>query len=914
MTSEREQQIRQRFLDEADEYLIHLEQGVLGLRASLQGQDRQNLDALLRTAHSLKGGSGMMGLMVLSQLAHLLEDSLKVLQVRGLGVFDETIETWLLQAVDELKQILQYNRQGEAWEESWLEVHPLKAFPQLQTHLGTIDPEEEMQLLREEQDGNLAALLFETEVQESLDGLEIYLAQGDPSALAAHFEGLVTELMGLGEMLELPAFVQLCQDIQHQWEGDPDRRGPIARAALEQWRHSQALILVGQTDLLPDRLGGASLPPIPEEPPLPLSPPEEKTMGSTMANWQGPASQQSLRIPLKTLDRLGDLFGEITIERNGLALQLQNLRQLVDLLRQRLLHLQRYNQQLRTLYDGTPQRRTVAAGSGDRGMIDLLAQFDSLELDQFGDLHLLSQAMMENIVQLEEVSGDITLSLEDTERTGRELTRTTRQMQEAITQVRMRPLGDLLAAFPRAIRDWNVAYGKQVNLHLQGETTLIDRTILEALNEPLLHLLRNAFDHGIEGPDIRQQAGKPPQGRIEISAGYRGNRTWIQVRDDGGGIALEKVRQRAIAMGLSASDLAQVSERELLDLIFEPGFSTVDQVGDLSGRGVGMDVVRSKLQEVGGTVTVQTRPQQGTTFTLTVPFNLSIMRVLVVEVRGLLLAFPTNAIAEILLLSSLQVFPSGDQTVIDWDGSLLPLVACGDLLPFAHPPSALIADQTPLIDQGTVLLLNWGDQLVAVAVDRYWFEQEVTIRQVEGEIALPQGFAGCTILGDGRVLPLVDPQGLMERWEQIGAAPPILSPVIAEDTSDQNPCVLIVDDSVNVRRFLVFTLEKAGYQVEQAKDGLEALEILQQRHHIKAVICDIEMPRLDGYGFLARLRSQDRQLPVMMLTSRSGEKHRQMATYLGANAYFSKPFREQELLQTLGQWIQSHSPSSPPPT
>jgi chemosensory pili system protein ChpA (sensor histidine kinase/response regulator) len=248
-------------------------------------------------------------------------------------------------------------------------------------------------------------------------------------------------------------------------------------------------------------------------------------------------------------------------------------------------------------------------------------------MDRYSDLHLLSMEVMETIVQIQEVTSDIGLSLEDTDSTARELNQTAKQLQTNLTRIRMRPLSDLVGRFSRALRDLSLQYGKLVELKVLGKGTLIDRSILEALSDPLMHLVRNAFDHGIEDPATRQAQGKPAQAVIEIKAAHRGNQTIITVSDDGNGINLNKIRARAEAMGLDAGLLAAASEDELLSLIFEPGFSTADQVTALSGRGVGMDVVRNNLKQIRGDIRVDTQPGRGTTFTLTVPFTLSVARV-----------------------------------------------------------------------------------------------------------------------------------------------------------------------------------------------------------------------------------------------------------------------------------------------
>ena len=649
----------------------------------------------------------------------------------------------------------------------------------------------------------------------------------------------------------------------------------------------------------------------------------------------------TVRVSVKRLNTLNDLMGELTIERNSLTLNVSRLRDLLGMLKDRIQTLDRANSQLRSTYDQVAIRQpslespspvlasTTQVGSGDWNNSDnsqtltLDNGFDALEMDHYGDLHLISQEMMETIVQLQEVTSDIELELEETEQTGRNFNKTGKQLQNGLTQVRMRPLSDVLERFPRALRELCLQHGKEAELKLIGGNTLIDRNILENLTDPLMHLLRNAFDHGLEDPNTRTTSGKSRKGLIEITAAHRSNRTVVTIRDDGRGIDLAKIRHRAEQMGLDAELLATATEQELLSLIFEPGFSTSTQVTDLSGRGVGMDVVRNNLKEVRGDITVDTELDKGTTFTLSVPFTLSVARILLVESQNMSLALPTDAMAEILVLPPEEIEEALQNQTFQWSNRAISLVRLGDWLNFNGPRPSQHLDSTPAIDTLTVLVVNQGDQYVGLQVDRCWGEQEVAIRRVEGDLPLPSGFSSCTILGDGRVVPLVSVPEMLhwisanQRSKNIEARVPTkLAYQLADPnghksglppgrTKPSRKTLLIVDDSINVRRFLALTLEKAGYRVEQARDGQDALNQLKDGLRPHAIICDIEMPRLDGYGFLAKAKADANlePIPVIMLTSRSGQKHRQLAMNLGASGYFSKPYNEHVLLQTLEQLV-----------
>ncbi|MCA1991747.1 MAG: response regulator [Coleofasciculus sp. S288] len=1091
MSQDKELEIQLQFLEEAQEYLDTIESVLLGLSDSRI--DSQQMDAVLRAAHSVKGGAGMMGFQTLSQLAHRLEDSFKVMKAQRNSLeIDGELERLLLSAVDRLRYVLEHSRQRVEVAPEWIDTEATPVFDKLRDRLGDPVADDASTMLGAEDGTNVAALLFETEVEGCLNRLESVLADPQAPCLEEELSIMAQELGGLGEMLQLPAFTQLCESVLQHLEAAPDRLMEIAKSALDSWRRSQALVLVGQMSSMPTQINlpGVAAAPVelerelsweqevvadisafewepaaldletvefvphtlePEfveaveespqqevfaaefeiytptsepqhqvvtedevfEQPVTLShqaerveleeelepasisravPTRRSDVQTTDFKWkeEKPLSaasattketqENTVRIPVRQLDRINDLFGELTIERNGLSLTLGRLRSLIETLGRRVSALEQSNVRLRTAYDTVATQsggRAVAAslsggsahsplkgytsyprsenayghnsglplqgfkgGNGD-SHLSYNSRFDALEMDRYSDIHLLSMEVMETIVQIQEVTSDIGLSLEDTDQTARELNQTAKQLQTNLTRLRMRPLSDLVGRYSRALRDLSLQYGKLVELKVYGKGTLIDRSILEALSDPLMHLVRNAFDHGIEDPATRTAQGKPSQGVIEIKAAHRGNQTIITISDDGNGINLNKIRARAEEMGLDAELLAAASEDELLSLIFEPGFSTAERVTDLSGRGVGMDVVRNNLKQIRGDIRVDTQPGRGTTFTLTVPFTLSVARVLLVESNGMQLAFPTDVIEEMLLLHPDLVLTTAGSEVLKWEGTMVPLIRLGNWLTFYCPRRVQTPEGVPSINEPTVLMIGQGDQLVGLVVDRCWGEREVAIRQVEGSLAMPQGFASCTILGDGRVVPLVD-SASMVRWitssgrssraederttsivdcsaqsplsyssaASIDKPPELAIPQIHKDS------ILVVDDSINVRRFLALALEKAGYLVEQAKDGQDAVEKLLGGLQVSAVICDIEMPRLDGYGFLARIKSDPAfcDLPIAMLTSRTGDKHRQLAMTLGASAYFSKPYNERELLGTMRKLITESQARIPIPS
>ena len=1063
---DKELEIKRQFLDEAQDYLNDLDAAFMGIAD--RKVDASRINAALRAAHSIKGGAGMMGFMTLSELAHRIEDSLKALKIQpDRSVIDNALESTALNAVKAMREVGDRSRMAlmtattgatlVTIDPQWLEQSVFPLFSELRDRLGDPVDEDAHSMLGggPEEGQDILPMIFETEVEGCLVRLESVLADPQQPCLREEVTILAQELGGLGEMLQLPAFSSLCESVLGIAASCEDAQvTEVAVGALESWRLSQALVLIGQLVDLPTMLPGfdawvndtwtssttedlmtedltidglaewdavaaaataelmtdmddwdtaamtwdqaiAELPadeamhrvanaPNPDltiversvepvfkttiEPAVELvGIPVGEFVGETVAETAGetlaepfamatvfptvsstPMMQDpmvlpeesdenvTVRVSLKQLNQLNDLFGELAIERNGLDLYLKRLSSLMSVLGDRVKQLDQTNIEVRTLYDrsasgsasGTSTRSDSASGStalrlgaysdavqgsvmvkpqelNPVGNKELRPDFDELELDRYGELHSLSQQIMETVVQIQEVTSDLDLSIDDATQTTRNLNKTAKQLQSKLTQLRMRPLGDITDRFPRALREMALQYGKRVRLQVIGSNLLIDRNILESLSDPLMHLLRNAFDHGIETPEARRAIGKPDEGVITIEALHRGNRTEIYVRDDGSGIPLHKVRNRAEQMGLDAGLLATASDADLLSLIFEPGFSTSDSVTALSGRGVGMDVVRDNLKQIRGEIRVNTQSGIGTTFTLSLPYTLSIVRILLAESQGMMLGLPNDAIESVMLFQPESVIIVGAQERVQVSGEKLPLIRLGEWLNFncARQPQSL--ENTPTLNAPTLLIARRGIEKVALLIDRCWGEQEVALRRIEAPLTLPPGFSGCTILGDGRVVPLANLSELLHWINTYGSRssdrPDMPISNLMPVRSVVKPTVLIVDDSINVRRFLALTLERSGYRVEQAKDGQDAVDKLENGLAVSAVICDIEMPRLDGFGVLNRLRSNARlrHLPVALLTSRSGDKYRKLATSLGAAAYLTKPYSEQDLLKTL---------------
>jgi two-component system, chemotaxis family, sensor histidine kinase and response regulator PixL len=668
---------------------------------------------------------------------------------------------------------------------------------------------------------------------------------------------------------------------------------------------------------------------------------------------------QTLRVNIEHLDQLNYLIGELLTDQNRQSLQGEQVQSAIATLNDRL---KQHQQLLNQLQNQSPERQRV--GKGKRGKAQkkqkqqtsstqspnskLPNQFDALELDQYSETQLIVQSILDDVVQLSEAIDAINLFTRQFSQTQDKRRRLLTSAQEALMEARMMPLNRVLDRVPVVLQQLETLHNKPVALEIRGSDILVDKLVAEKLYAPLLHLIRNAFDHGVESVDIRQQHGKPERGQLEIYAYRQGKYLMIEVRDDGKGIDFEQVRKRAIERQLISSKQAEsLSQEQLIDLLFESGFSTTDQVSDLSGRGIGLNIVRSQLQSLQGTVTVVSEPGQGTVFTLEVPLSMSIAKLLLCQANSQTYALFANAIEQVLIPQPEQIELRDSGKVLRWgegvDERWVPVLPLAKVLSYhsviSQPP---IPPSNTSQQPGQIILMRHQGGLLGLEVDQLFEEQELVIRLLGSLISAPSYIYGASILADGRLALVIDAVTLMQNvlakpinsradrgWANSSSSLLLSSPTQRqlspqrsslpmpglgkeEFRSDGKQWILIADDSITTRQTLSLTLQKAGYQVLQAKNGYEALEQLEFYPNIQAVICDVEMPRMNGFEFLRHHQHDPAiaDIPVVMLTSRSGEKHRLLAEELGAAAYVTKPYLEQKLLAIVARILEMHNLAS----
>jgi len=490
------------------------------------------------------------------------------------------------------------------------------------------------------------------------------------------------------------------------------------------------------------------------------------------------------------------------------------------------------------------------------------------------------------------------------------LSRVTNDLGEDVMKVRMLPVATVFEAFPRLVRDLARENGKEVELKTEGAETELDRKVLEEIKDPLIHLLRNAVDHGIEPPAERVQAGKPRQGAITLRAFQKGNRIVIQVTDDGGGIDRAKVKQAALKAGLiNADDLQTMGDDEALRLIFAPGLSTRTHVTGTSGRGVGMDVVRKNIEALQGQVDVDSTLGQGTTFTLTLPLTLATTQQLLVQVGSQIYGIPISAVDRIQRISQKDIATVSGRQAIVVDNEPVSLVPLAEVLEMANAEKQGGKDETLRL---SVVILGSTKKRMAFLVDAVVGQQETVVKSLGKQLARVRNVAGATILGSGRVIMTLNPVDLMKSMRTVGGQMPVAPPVSPTNGKPspggkaKQATILVVDDSLSTRTLEKNILETAGYKVAVATDGREAMELLKSNGSFDLILADVLMPHMDGLELTAAVKKDPnwKKIPVVLVTSLDSREDKERGIEAGADAYLVKSnFDQANLLQTIGQLI-----------
>ncbi|SFV09715.1 Hpt domain-containing protein [Pseudoduganella namucuonensis] len=612
----------------------------------------------------------------------------------------------------------------------------------------------------------------------------------------------------------------------------------------------------------------------------PASAPAARPAIPAAGDEEGSARAPLVRVRADILDRLVNQAGEVSISRSRLENEVANLRTSLADFSDNLAKLRR---QLREVeMQAESQIASRMAISSER-------EFDPLEFDRFTRLQELTRMMAESVNDVASFHESLTRSVDGASGDLVQQARMTRDLQRDLMRVRMVPFASISERLFRVARLSAKELDKRVNLDIRGGAVEIDRGVLERMAAPFEHMLRNAIVHGVETRAMRSLAGKDETGELLVQVSQQGNEVVIEFSDDGAGLDLDRIRDKARHIGILVEG-EDLSDAEAADLIFEPGFSTADTLTEQAGRGVGMDVVRSEAQALGGRVETATERGKGARFTIRLPLTLAVTQVVLIAAAGRSYALPSTLVEQVLQMKEAALADARGKGHVALQDVRAPL----DYLPTmlgdaaAHPPAQRSAP---------VLMLRSGAERLALQVDEIIGNREVVIKNIGPQLARMPGIAGATVLGSGEIVLILQPLALAQHLAQhpeLRVAPAEAAQAAGQPAA---PRIMVVDDSLTVRKVTQRLLEREGYQVILAKDGVDALEQMQDTRP-DLMLVDIEMPRMDGFDLTRNVRGDERgkDIPIIMITSRSADKHRNYAMQLGVNAYFGKPFQEPVLL------------------
>lgn len=1036
MTTDEEirQQSYELFRNEAPDLLEQVETGIYNIR---EDHSKQTVHGLMRATHTLKGAAANVGRNAIKQIAHQLEDVFGAL-LSANAIFDNELEALLLDIYECLRVAYNNEMEGDNSSDEQNLQRAEQIFLQLQDKLGDCFDEEPAIPSSSELGFDMTQSVFQVGVKQRLEQIQAVLAEtSDPETIAETVKGQMEVFVGLAESLSLEGFKSIAQTALEALEQNPQAASDIAQEVVNNMSEARDAVLNGdraqggepseilkaftesveagspspveyseESFSLEDTFGFGDFQTQPEQDPFVTYPmekeeeektqinpttdqkaeteipsPEEKTevisqpqetreqeeakslqtshdpeLESAQFHQEQtptPRTGVSIRVDLEQVENLNHLVGELSINQNLLSLRDEQ-----------------YQNALQKLGGWLSQHRRTLFQLRDK----LPAEYANSDFAQF------LYASLEENTQLEQALDDVNhLARANASSVEREQ-RLSRQVRDSLEAVRMLPIEKVLNRFPPMVRKLSESYQKSVELKLSGVQVLVDKAITENLYDALLHLVRNAFDHGIESPQQRKQQGKPAQGQIWIYAYNQGNRTIVEVKDDGQGLNVEQICQRAQEKNLLTP--AQVKEiknsphpeDQLLRVLCEPGFSTVGKANDLSGRGIGLDVVYSQMQKINGSVTVESEIGVGTTFYLQIRGALMNARLLVCQAGHGVYSFIADEVEQVLIPEEEKIKWLGSQKVLQWrsrqedDPISVPIHPLTQLLNYppnanfllqTQPASETEAQKTTTLltaNEGVVplLLIRTLDGLVGLEIDTVIEEQELVLKPISTTIQPPAYAYGCTILADGRLSLVIDGAALIrQNKSRFGLSPQLssqskLGKSLASQTKKALPhqrlkedytnpysvhqqgeetnihgetptstsqqhnlpidqekyrTLLVVDDSITERQTLSMIMQKAGHHVIQAKDGQEALEQLQQGAKVDLIVCDLEMPRMNGLEFIGVTRQNPEfaKIPVIVLTSRTRDKYQRIAMELGASDYLTKPYLDQELLGTVGK-------------
>jgi chemosensory pili system protein ChpA (sensor histidine kinase/response regulator) len=840
------------FLVEAGEHLQSLNKGLLSLEKN--PADTAMIDELFRAAHTLKGSAAMMGFQGVSDVAHKTEDMLGQFRSGTIPICKETLNS-LFDRVDAGKLMvdgvasnqpedrLVVESIGQAYKDVIESLPKSEAAP----------PEDE----------------FMQPAPPQARKTDEFDSAWDATVEADQEEALAVE--PLSEEVETPPAAP-----------EPEQELPREPLPDESVFDVETAVAASQLEEIPLKQE------IEEAKKIGI---HEKRGVGRRATDAAEVEKQFIRVNVDRLDNLMNLVGEMVVNRNRLARQvdfIKELREELSFSQNRLLHeIKKFEEK----YEYTLSLESPGAQP------DQSHDFLELEFDRYDDFNLLSRKLTEITNDTNEIMTELAGFFDSFEYDTARISTITTNLQDEITMARMVEMDKLYQLFRRPVRDLAQEEGKQVNLVVSGGETKIDKTIFEIIADPLMHMIRNSVSHGIELPPDRKALGKEPAGALILHSRHEGNSIILQIEDDGRGMDPVLIKKAAVEKGfVTAAEAEALTDLDAINLIFRPGFSTATKISKVSGRGVGMDVVATQLARINGRIEIKTEKGVGTRFVIRLPLTLAIAQALIVKLKDQEMALPMNLVEETTRFSYKDIQRAAGEEMVSLRGTLVRLVKLNELLGVGAFPKKDENYRHP------TLILGMAEKRLALMVEDITGREEIVVKSLGDFLKGIRHFSGATISGEGNVRLILNIAALFGEEAIVAAKASVVSTpeALKQEVAKRKPKVLVVDDSISIRKYVQRFLDRMGYEVEVAPDGMEALNIMG-RMKFDAVITDLEMPVMHGYDLLAEMRKNPAlmHIPAIVLTSRAGDKHRQKALEMGAQDYLVKPFEEQEMLGAL---------------
>ena len=850
---------------------------------------REPIEELKRHLHTLKGGARMSGISAMGNLSHEIE-ALLINVDDGRVQRDAAIDDLLQKSVDELHRM----------RDSVIAGKKVTAAVELEKRIRAVNDGEALSADDAAIDGAVEAITGEEVDEDESVSVEFTIEPEDTISMVIVDTPVNDEMdavraeqaEALNDLPDLEPELEVELEPQPEAEPKPEPQPePQQEPVVEVQAPSEPSIAIEQPpfDTPDDTPSAPLLPPPPiEVPPAVESAPSRQQAAAEVRQLPGRDNRQEFaRIDAELLEDLLNAAGEISIYHSRLNQQVSSIEFHVEELEQTVARLR---EQLRKLEMETEKQ--ILHGHADT----LVAQdFDPLELDQYSNIQQLSRALAESASDMGSLKDLLRTLTSDAETLLVQQARVTAELQDGLMRTRMVPFERHVPRLTRLVRQAAAEAGKRAELAVEGAAGELDRQVLDKMLPPFEHMMRNAVVHGLESAETRQAAGKPATGRITIRLHREGAEMVIDVADDGAGLDVEAIRLKAFELELLTPE-SKVTDDEIMQLILTPGFSTAGSVTQAAGRGVGMDVVANEVKQLGGSLQISSVTGQGTNFTVRLPFTLAITQALIVKTGEEVYALPLPTVEGVVRIgrSELESLLSHSEPAYEYGEQSYRFRHLGMYL---GGQSAKLPEDESFVP---VILVRAGEHSAALLVDEMLASQEIVVKSVGPQLASVRGISGATILGDGSIVLILDINALART-----GAPVVELKSAAPAPADTRPLIMVVDDSITVRRVTERFLQRSGCRSVTAKDGLEAISVLQD-HKPQLILLDIEMPRMDGYEFATHVRNDPRfsDVPIIMITSRVGDKHRARAIEIGVNDYLGKPYQDEQLLEAMKRLLE----------